>query len=97
MSKNYQELSGISGNQMELPWEAQGRGFKSHPFRSTNPAQCHPPVTAEPNLDSSPYQLVCTQCQCEFESDNGFDRICDPCNHDNYEQERGVGEYIFDN
>lgn len=51
----------------------------------------------QPEEQEPPFKLVCTQCECEFESDNGFDRICEVCNHDNYEKERDVAEYIFDN
>lgn len=91
------EITGIDGQSSDTASVALNRGFNSLSSHAQNPPECPSAVTTEPDLDSGPYQLVCTQCQCEFESDNGFDRICDPCNHDNYEQERGVGEYIFDN
>lgn len=55
------------------------------------------PVSVKSPSEEPPFKLVCTQCECEFESDNGFDSICEVCNHDNYEKERDVSEYIFDN
>lgn len=47
--------------------------------------------------DAGPFLLKCSQCECEFESDNGFDRICEPCNAENYDRERDTADFIFNN